>query len=221
MRGSRSELRAKVEVGNSTVGIVGVVPTLRGLTSTPELLTGQPPDTRAGGAGPGPRWLTSTPELTDNSLKLTLCKSKRHNLLGVSSVWRRRLFPLLCSTGEDFVEKLLPVSSEVSVRARADLYPSLIACSASAAVVAETSNSNSEEFESPVDEIDLELCFVASIAAFNETNSEESEGMLSSLSPSMLSMLEIELFSRCLAMLFTSFGVEVSVFLLFLGVVYP
>ena len=100
------------------------------------------------------------------------------------------------------------MSSEVSVKARADLYPSLIACSASAAVVADTSNSNSEEFESPVDEIDLELCCVASIAAFNETNSEESEGMLSSLS-SMLSMLEIELFSRCLAMLFTSFGVEV------------
>ena len=122
MRGSRSELRAKLEVGNSTVGIVGVVPTLRGLTPTPELLSGQPPDTRAGGAGPGPRGLTPTPKLT-NSIKLTLWKSKRHNLLGVSSVLRRLLFPLLCSTGEDLVEveRLLLVSHEVSVRARADL----------------------------------------------------------------------------------------------------
>ena len=70
------------------LGVVGAVPTLRGLTPTPKLLVTHSLGGRAGGAVPGPRGLTPTP-INSGSLTLRLAKpysrSNLPSLLGVSA----------------------------------------------------------------------------------------------------------------------------------------
>ena len=71
------------------LGVVGAVPTLRGLTLTPEFVVTHSLGGRAGGAVPGPRGLTPTPINKGSLLTLRLAipnsRSNLPSLLGVSA----------------------------------------------------------------------------------------------------------------------------------------